>query len=38
MGVAPGKNVSKELKEKLLTEKNVAIANEFHRVDECGEL
>lgn len=30
--------VSTELKDKLLTEQNVAIANQFHRVNECGEL
>ena len=31
-------NVSELLKEKLLTEENLKIANEFHRVGECGEL
>ena len=32
------KNVSEDLKTALLTEKNLEIANQFHRVDECGEL
>ena len=36
--VKHSKNVSSELKEKLLTENNLMIANEFHRVGECGEL
>lgn len=31
-------NVSEDLKKTLLTEKNVEIANQFHRVNECGEL
>ena len=31
-------NVSEELKSALLTETNLEIANQFHRVDECGEL
>ena len=31
-------NVSEELKTALLTETNLEIANQFHRVDECGEL
>lgn len=31
-------NVSEELKEKLLTDCNLEIANKFHRVKECGEL
>lgn len=31
-------NVSEELKTALLTETNLIIANQFHRVDECGEL
>ena len=31
-------NVSEELKTALLTETNLTIANQFHRVDECGEL
>ena len=32
------KNVSKELKDLLLTEEIVSKANEFHRVDECGRI
>lgn len=32
------KNVSEELKDLLLTEEIVSKANEFHRVDECGEI
>ena len=36
--VKHSKNVSSELKEKLLTENNLMIANEFHRVGECGKL
>ena len=31
-------NVSDDLKSKLLTDQNLDIANEFHRVGECGEL
>lgn len=31
-------NVSVELKEKLLTDDNLSVANEFHRVVECGRL
>ena len=31
-------NVSPLLKEQLLTESNISIANEFHRVEECGKL
>ena len=31
-------NVSEDLKAALLTETNLTIANQFHRVDECGEL
>ena len=31
-------NVSEELKAALLTETNLEIANQFHRVEECGEL
>lgn len=31
-------NVSEELKIALLTETNLEIANQFHRVEECGEL
>ena len=31
-------NVSEEIKEKLLTEQNLSVANEFHRVEECGKL
>ena len=31
-------NVREELKTALLTETNLEIANQFHRVDECGEL
>ena len=31
-------NVSEELKTALLTETNLEIANQFHRVDERGEL
>lgn len=31
-------NVSAMLKEQLLTEQNLRIANEFHRADECNEL
>ena len=31
-------NCSDELKAALLTETNIAIANQFHHVDECGEL
>lgn len=32
------KNVSKELKDLLLTEEIINKANEFHRVRECGEI
>jgi uncharacterized protein YjbI with pentapeptide repeats len=32
------KNVSQELKDKLLTPEILEIANKFHRVDECGEI
>lgn len=31
-------NVSDELKNKLLTDVNIEVANQFHRVKECGEL
>ena len=31
-------NVSDEIKAALLTEDNIAVANQFHRVDECGKL
>ena len=31
-------NCSDDLKAALLTETNIAIANQFHHVDECGEL
>ena len=31
-------NCSDELKAALLTETNITVANQFHRVDECGEL
>ncbi len=31
-------NCSDELKAALLTETNIAVANQFHRVDECGLL
>lgn len=31
-------NVSHEIKEKLLTDQNIEIANQFHRVKECGVL
>ena len=31
-------NVTKELKEKLLTSMNIAVAKEFHRSDECNKL
>ena len=31
-------NVSKKLKEKLLTEQNLDIAKRFHRADECNKL
>ena len=31
-------NCSKELKAALLTESNITVANQFHRVDECGML
>ena len=31
-------NVSKTLKDALLTEQNVNIAKEFHRADECNKL
>jgi uncharacterized protein YjbI with pentapeptide repeats len=31
-------NVSDDLKSILLTEQNLNVANEFHRVDECGRL
>lgn len=31
-------NVSEELKEKLLTDDNLAVANEFHNIKECGVL
>lgn len=31
-------NVSVELKEKLLTDDNLSVANEFHRVKGCGGL
>ena len=36
--VAYSKNVSKELKDLLLTDQNLQIANEFHRAKECGLL
>jgi hypothetical protein len=36
--VAYSKNVSKELKDLLLTDQNLQVANEFHRVEECGLL
>ena len=32
------KNVSEELKKDLLTQKNIEIALDFHRADECGKL
>lgn len=32
------RNISKELKEKLLTKDIVELANRFHRVDECGKI
>ena len=32
------KNVSEDLKTALLTEKNLEIANQFHKVEYCGEL
>ena len=31
-------NVSDEIKAALLTETNIAVANQFHRVNECGML
>lgn len=31
-------NCSDDLKALLLTETNIAVANQFHRVDECGKL
>ena len=31
-------NCSDELKAALLTETNITVANQFHRVDECGAL
>jgi len=31
-------NVSQELKDKLLTETNIAVAREFHRAEECNKL
>ena len=36
--VINSKNISMELKESLLTERNIDMANRFHRVDECGKL
>lgn len=31
-------NISKELREKLLIDSNLEIANKFHRANECGKL
>ena len=31
-------SVSEDIKKALLTDENLRIANEFHRVDECGKL
>ena len=36
--VAYSKNVSNELKEKLLTKELVEIANKFHKIGECDEI
>ena len=36
--VQNSKNVSEEFKNKLLKQEYVDIANEFHRVNECGEI
>lgn len=35
---AYSKNVSKELKDLLLTDQNLQVANGFHRAEECGLL
>lgn len=35
---AYSKNISEEVKNALLKPEIVALANEFHRVDECGEI
>ena len=31
-------NISEELKEELLTEKNIEVARRFHRADECNKV
>jgi uncharacterized protein YjbI with pentapeptide repeats len=36
--VKHSRNVSGNIKSALLTEENLKLANEFHRVDECGKL
>lgn len=36
--VAYSDNCSDNLKATLLTKSNIAVANQFHRVDECGKL
>lgn len=36
--VAYSKHVSKELKDKLLTNELLEVANRFHRVEECGKI